>query len=104
MIDVEKYSKRYLPLESDVPFLDALHIEANGRDGAMAKYQRMDQAAWNLRLREGNGMATLTKQVAAALALCRCAQHEARSDVLNRELSALEAVSRNAFVDETWAW
>jgi hypothetical protein len=50
-MDIKKYS----PLQSDVTFLDALHIEAHSGDGAMAKYQRMDQAAWNLRLREGNG-------------------------------------------------
>jgi hypothetical protein len=32
--------KKHSPLEGDVTLLDALHIEADGRDGAMTRYQR----------------------------------------------------------------
>lgn len=36
LVEIKKHS----PLEGDVTLLDALHIEADGRDGAMTRYQR----------------------------------------------------------------
>lgn len=58
--------ERHLPLQGYMAFLDALHVEAHGRDGAMAKYQRKDQRRGNSWLRD----AARTDAVETVLAAC----------------------------------
>lgn len=75
--------QRDSPLQGYMAFLDALHVEAHGRDGAMTKYQRRDQRRGSSRLREA-AKVDIVETVSAARAT------RADVDALDSELAALD--------------